>query len=199
MEKYTSKNSGRHDFHIDLAIALMNYAIKQDLDGGSERPSWMRQKAFVSCNCGECYFCIHGHKTGMQHRQKNQKVKLVHLKSGTLARTGKCSNNVCFNLGKASVYCRQCMRTLLEGAVDGRNNKSDRDAKKRLCTYSLKGGFLNPGVGSKYVMCARKRATTTTKILTKCFIYYVNEVCVCVSCPPFFKAPRFTLRGDWDM
>ena len=22
--------------------------------------------------------------------------------------------------------------------------------------------------------------------------------CVCVSCPPFFKAPRFALRGGWD-
>ena len=69
-KKYTSKNSGRHDFQIDLAIALINYAIEQDWDGGSERPSWMRQKAFVPCNCGECYFCIHGHTTGVQHRQK---------------------------------------------------------------------------------------------------------------------------------
>jgi len=43
-KKYTSKNSGRHDFQVDLAIALMNYAIAQDWDGGSERPSWMRQR-----------------------------------------------------------------------------------------------------------------------------------------------------------
>ena len=78
-KKYTSKNSGRHDFQVDLAIALMNYAIEQDWDGGSEKPSWMRQRAFVPCNCGECYFCIHGHTTGVQHRQKNQKVKMVHV------------------------------------------------------------------------------------------------------------------------
>ena len=137
-KKYTSKNSGPHDFQIDLAIALMNYAMEQDWDGGHKRPSWMRQKAFVPCNCGECCFCIHGHTTGVQHRQKHQKVKLVHLKSGTLAQADKCSNIIYVELGKGSDYCRQCMYKL-KRAVDGRNKKLDRDAKKRLCTYFSKG------------------------------------------------------------
>ena len=70
----------------------------------------MCQKAFVNRNCGECYFCIHGHTTGVQHRQKHQKVKIVHLKSGTLARVDKCSNDVYVDLGKGSDYCRQCIR-----------------------------------------------------------------------------------------
>ena len=26
----------------------------------------------------------------------------------------------------------------------------------------------------------------------------IVRMCVCVSRPPFFKAPRFVLRGDWD-
>ena len=137
-KKYTSKNSSRHDFQINLAIALMNYAIKQDWDGGSERPSWMRQKAFVPCNCGECYFCIHGHTTGVQHCQRHHKVKMVHMKSGTLARVNKCSNDVYVDLGKGSEYCRQCMRKQ-KGAVDGRKKKLNQAAKKRLCTYSSKG------------------------------------------------------------
>ena len=137
-KRYTSKNSRRHDFQVELAIAFMNFAIEQDWDGGSERPSWMRQKAFVPCNCGECYFCIHGHTTGVQHRQKTQKVKMVHLKSGTLARADKCSNAVYVDLGKGSSYCRQCMRGL-RGAVDSKGNKLDKPAKRRLCTYSSKG------------------------------------------------------------
>ena len=66
-KKHTSKNSGRHDFQVDLAI------IKQDWDGGSERLSWMHQKAFVPCNCGKYYFCIHGHTAGVQHYQKKIK------------------------------------------------------------------------------------------------------------------------------
>ena len=148
-KQYNSRDTGRHDFQIDLAIALMNYAIEQDWDGVPKRPSWMRQKAFVPCNCGEWYFCIQGHTTGVQDRQKKQKVKVVHLKSGTLARADKCSNAVYVDLNKDSSYCRQCMRGL-HGAVESKGNNLNKPAKRRLCTYSSKGC---PQVGCREQIC----------------------------------------------
>ena len=36
-KKYRSKNSGRHDFQIDLGIAILNYAISLEWDGNSKR------------------------------------------------------------------------------------------------------------------------------------------------------------------
>ena len=41
--KYSNKNQGRHNFQIDLAIALINYAIEMEWDGESEWLDWMRQ------------------------------------------------------------------------------------------------------------------------------------------------------------
>ena len=37
--KYRNKNYGRHDFQIDLGMALLNYAISISWDGGSLRPN----------------------------------------------------------------------------------------------------------------------------------------------------------------
>ena len=37
-ECYTTKNSGRHNFQVDLAMELINYAIEQEWDGVSEQP-----------------------------------------------------------------------------------------------------------------------------------------------------------------
>ena len=44
--------------------------------------------------------------------------------------------------------------------------------QKGVFAHILQRGVLNPDVGSKYAMCAGKRGTTATKILTKCFIHY---------------------------
>ena len=32
-KKYSNKHTGRHDFQIDLAISLINYAIEKEWDG----------------------------------------------------------------------------------------------------------------------------------------------------------------------
>ena len=125
----------------------------------------MRQKAFVPCNCGECYFCIHGYTTGVQHRQKHRNIKLVHLNSGTLAQVDKCSNDVYVDLGKGSDYCRQCM-CKQKGAVDGRNNKLDRAIKKRLCTMYIffKGvSSIRALRANTCTMCTGKRGKPATK------------------------------------
>ena len=45
-KKYHSKNSGRHDFQIDLGIAILSYGISLESDGGSKRPDLMQQIDF---------------------------------------------------------------------------------------------------------------------------------------------------------
>jgi hypothetical protein len=64
---YTSKNSGRKKFQIQLGLDIMSYAISQAWDGKSDRPDWMRQGPFVPCNFKECYFCKNRHTTGIAH------------------------------------------------------------------------------------------------------------------------------------
>ena len=93
---------------------------------------------------------------------------------GNPGRADKCSNDVHVGLGKGSDYCRQCMRKQ-KGAVDGRN-KSWAETQRSVYAHILQRGVLNPGVGSKYAICAGMRGTTVTNILTKYFIHYVNKV-----------------------
>ena len=51
-KKYTSKETGGHDFQIDLGVALMKRAIEMDWDGTSRKtkPKWMRREVPVPCN-----------------------------------------------------------------------------------------------------------------------------------------------------
>jgi hypothetical protein len=53
------KNSGHHDFQIDLALSLMNYGIGLQWDCELvERPNFNRQDPFVSCDCGKYFFLL---------------------------------------------------------------------------------------------------------------------------------------------
>ena len=63
---------------------------------------------------------------------------MVHLKSGTIARVDKYSNNVYVDLGKGSEYCKQYFCWPI-GAKDKNGNKLNTLAKKCQCKYSLKG------------------------------------------------------------
>lgn len=73
-KKYRSKNGGRHDLQIDLAMSIINYGISLDWDGKSkERPSYMRQAAFVPCDCGACFFCINGLTNGIAHKHTGKR------------------------------------------------------------------------------------------------------------------------------
>jgi hypothetical protein len=52
-KRYLDTHSGRHDFQIDLALSIMNYGIGLQWDGESAtRPNFLRQTAFVPCDCG---------------------------------------------------------------------------------------------------------------------------------------------------
>ena len=136
-KKYASKHNGRHDFQIDLAISIINRAIAMEWDDESKRPDWMRQKEFVPCNCGDCYFCLNGYTTGIQHRAKKQKLKLVCPRTGTITRTDKCVDEA-VPLDRGSDYCRQCMRNCI-GEIGKNGKKLNFRKRKKLCTYSTKG------------------------------------------------------------
>jgi hypothetical protein len=57
--RYDDKNNGWHDFQIDLAIALMNYGISTESKDTTEaRPNFIRQTAFVPCNCRKYFFLL---------------------------------------------------------------------------------------------------------------------------------------------
>ena len=71
-KRYKSKNNGRHDFQIDLGIALLNYGIGLDWVG-DERPDYMRTGEFIPCDCKKCYFCLNGHTTGIAHAGRKQR------------------------------------------------------------------------------------------------------------------------------
>jgi hypothetical protein len=57
--KYRSQLTGRYDFQVDLAIALIDYCIrlvwKAPYDE-ADKPKWMRQKKVIPCRCGVCFF-----------------------------------------------------------------------------------------------------------------------------------------------
>ena len=107
--KYLSKNNGRHDFQINLGIELMNVGIAMSWDGVGERPNWMRQGNWVPCECKDknCYFCMNGHTTGIDHKRKREVV--VEYKCGTRVTSNECSDE-CVNLKKGSSYCKMCYR-----------------------------------------------------------------------------------------
>jgi hypothetical protein len=89
---YLKKESGRHNFQIDLGIALRNRGIKWDWDGESKKLSWMRQTPAVPCNCKQCYFCFNEITNGIDHRQKKKKKVKVVFKCGMRVKKQKCTD-----------------------------------------------------------------------------------------------------------
>jgi hypothetical protein len=65
-----NKESGRHNFQIDLGFVLLKRGIKWDWDRKLKKPSWMRQKPIVPRNCKQCYFCLKEITNGIDHRPK---------------------------------------------------------------------------------------------------------------------------------
>jgi hypothetical protein len=135
-KRYGNKHQGRHDFQVDLAISLINYAIEREWDGKSEKPDWMRQRKCVPCSCQECYFCLNGITTGVTHISKNSKLA-VHYKCGATIRTARCVDVAVF-LDKGCDYCKMCMRKL-KGKIGKNGNKLTWNQKKNQCTTSTYG------------------------------------------------------------
>ena len=97
---YKSKNGGRHNFQIDLGIALLNYGVGLDWDGKSERPDWMPGKDFKPCDCEKCFFCLNGLTNGIAHPPTKKRKVVVEYACGTRLTTNKCTNERVNILGK---------------------------------------------------------------------------------------------------
>jgi len=134
---FAKRNGGRRKFQIQLGLDILSYAISNAWDGRGERPDWMRQAPFVPCECNKCYFCLNGHTTGIGHQKKYQKIKVIHTKNKKVTRVDRCTNDW-LPLGRASSYCRMCLRKLHRATgKDGRLLTFKQ--KRKLCTTSTKG------------------------------------------------------------
>ena len=99
--------------------------------------NWIQQGALVPCECKKCYFCLHGHTTGIGHRVAKKRVKVVDDKSNTVGWTEICTKKR-LPLGKGSNYCRMCCRKLIEKKGDD-GKLLDKAQKKALCKSSTMG------------------------------------------------------------
>ena len=112
-KRYLSNNGGRERFQIDVALALMSHGINlewKDRDG--PRPAFMRQTAWVPCNCQVCYLCINGLTTGITHKTK-RKAETVVYKCNKRMKVTECSKmggDRCDLNMKNTQYCRMCYR-----------------------------------------------------------------------------------------
>ena len=91
----------------------------------------------MPCDCKECYFCLNVHTTGISHKVKKMKVKVVCAKSGLKQWTKECFD-VRVDLGKNVSYCRQCYRKL-HGAVGANGIKLNTKQKRKKCNASRMG------------------------------------------------------------
>jgi hypothetical protein len=127
-KQYGSKNFGRHNFQIDLAMDPMNYGIGLEWDGNlnnSDRPSFMPKGSLVPCNCGKCFFCVKGLTTGITHRQLKKERVTVEYKCGTLVTSRKCTGEwVSLGIGKQSRYCAMCYRKQVNTELKAKKRKA---------------------------------------------------------------------------
>ena len=142
--KYTSKNDGRHDFQIDLGIALLNAAIEYDLAHkdalgySGEYPNWMKQGSLDPCECGMCYFCINRLTNGIAHKdtvkrkvaKKNKKevVECSDVREGLMKADGTPLTY--------SDYCRMCYRKL-DGAMKDDKPLTAKEKKKKCLQHTI--------------------------------------------------------------
>jgi hypothetical protein len=133
-KRYLSKNAGRHDFQVELGIALLNCAIEMDWNGVGPKPAWMRQTVLVPCDCKMCYFCLKGLTNGVAHKQQSQTV--IHYKCGKRLRVRGCTD-IRVRVRNNKDYCRRCYRN--HPGVDSDGNKMNAKAKKNECASSYLG------------------------------------------------------------
>ena len=108
-KKYLRATNARHDFQINLGIALLNYGISLDWVG-DEWPDYMRSGEFVPCNCNMCYFCINGYTSGIAHAGDKRKVaEILQTQTGTIVMTEDCTEYR-VKIQNYTSYCRMCYR-----------------------------------------------------------------------------------------
>ncbi len=110
-KRYLGTHSGRHDFQINLALSIMNYGVGLHWDGKfTTRLNFMRQMAFVPCDCCKCFFCLNNITSGIVHPPSKRAKVTVEYACRTGGKTNKCtSDRVSLGMTSGS-YCRMCYR-----------------------------------------------------------------------------------------
>ncbi len=101
-------------------------------DTSQTRQNFIRQTAFVPCDCDKCFFCLNGHTNGITHRSWKQSKVTVECACGTQVMTSKCTSDL-VDLGmRAGDYCWMCYHKLL-------STEFTVKARKKLCRTSRLG------------------------------------------------------------
>jgi len=135
-EKYGSRNNGRRKFQIHLAHVIAEYAIRLDWNGTPEtnpngRPAWMRQKALIPCDCGECFFC----KTGMTNGITHKTVTIPPPKHQVPEQCNATRKQVHEYTG----YCCVCMKEAKDQYSGSLSGKARKQELRRHCGKTRKG------------------------------------------------------------
>ena len=113
----------------------MNYGISTEWKDTTEaRPNFLRQTAFLPCDCEKCFFCMNGFTNGIQHRPSKKAKVVVQYKCGTRVKTIQCTGER-VDLGLGCTYCRMCYRKLL-GTMASEQKTAVR---KKMCRTSRMG------------------------------------------------------------
>jgi hypothetical protein len=100
---YKSKNGGRKRFQIDMAVALLDYAIRLEWPSpyeDSTRPKWMRQKSKL------CFFCKVGLMNGIDHETQYKPLPAKQVPTA-------CSGER-VNIRSNPQECAECSRVVKE-------------------------------------------------------------------------------------
>ena len=128
----------------------MNYGISTEWKDTTEaRPNFIRQTAFLPCECKKCFFCMNGFTNGLQNRPLKKAKVVVQYKCGARVKTNQCTN-VRVSLGmKSGDYCRMCYRKQMttELLAKERKNRCRASAmgcpicKEPICKECWKEGY----------------------------------------------------------
>jgi hypothetical protein len=108
--------------------SIMHSHEWEDIKG--PRPNWIRQHAFIPCDCNNCFFCPKGLTTGIEHK-KPEVTKMVfiqHDNSHTVVTKGCTDKQV--DLTRGGSYCRMCFRKS-KGAVGADGKKVSAALRKK--------------------------------------------------------------------
>jgi hypothetical protein len=128
----------------------MNYGISTEWkDTTQTRPNFIRQKAFLPCDCRKCFFCLNGFTSGITHPAKKKQKVIVAYKCGTRAKRNKCTGEQ-VNLGlKSGRYCKMCYRKQVSTELKAKDRKwrcrtsslGCAICKEPICTKCWKDGY----------------------------------------------------------
>ena len=140
--KYLSKHDGRRRFQVDLALSLMEYAIRLEWD----KPFKMN---YIPCECKVCFFCKVGMTSGITHKPSKGEPKVKHVIRCSGER-GKMKQGYCKpcyrkqhqsysteSAGASKKHCKYpscgcitCKEHVCNDCWDGYNHKINKLAKK---------------------------------------------------------------------